>query len=69
MDFDFKAYFDKILYNKSEFDLCIIVREDDRNLANKIKSIIKGKNPGSENHVGVLFDDPHKKVTFLSLIV
>jgi hypothetical protein len=71
MEFDFKAYFDKILDNKSEFDLCILVTMADQNLANlanQIKLIIEGKNPGSENHIGVLFDDPDKKVTFLLYI-
>ena len=67
MDYDLKAYFDKILHNKTEFDLCILVREDDLNLADKIKMIIKGKNPGSENHIEVLSDNPHKKVTLLLL--
>ena len=53
MDYELKAYFDKILHSKTEFDLCILVREDGWILANQIKLIIKGKNPSNENHIEV----------------
>jgi hypothetical protein len=62
MDFDLKAYFKEIFHNKSEFDLSILVREDDWNLANQIKLIIKGKNPSNENEIEVFCDHPGKKV-------
>ncbi len=62
MDFDLKAYFKEIFHNKSEFDLCILVREDDWNLANQIKLIIKGKNLSNENEIEVYCDHAGKKV-------
>jgi DNA-binding Lrp family transcriptional regulator len=62
-DFDFKAFFDKIFQNKIEFDLCILVREDDLPKAEEVMMIIKGNNPSIENYTNVFCDLAHKMVT------
>ncbi len=62
-NFDFKAYFDKIFQNKFEFDLCILVSEDDLPKAKEVMVIIRGNNPGKENYINVFCDRAHKMVT------
>ena len=62
MDFDLKKYFNTIIGTSYEFDLCILVKQNDLKRADAIKSFIKEKNPKIENHIDIFFDNPLYKV-------